>query len=68
MATAARVRELANEQINPLIKGDEAMPSRVLSPVDHAHSGAKLLDDAVVQDGLADRWSRILLLRNVASQ
>jgi len=39
--------------MNPLFN-DEAMQSRVLSLVDHAHTAdAKFLDDAVVRDGLA---------------
>ena len=32
------------------------MQSRVLSPVEHAHSAAKFHDNAVVPDGLADHW------------
>jgi len=47
MATAARVRELANERINPLIKAMKRC-NRVSSALaDQTHSGAKLLDDAV---------------------
>ena len=39
------------------------MESSVFGLVDHAHpTAAELLDDAVVRDGLADHWSRILRL------
>ena len=37
----------------------------ILSLVHHAHtSAAQLLDDAVVRDGLADHWTRILRGQN----
>ena len=37
------------------LESDEAMQSRVLSLVDHAHAAAaQLLDDPVMRDGLAD--------------
>jgi len=32
------------------------MQSRVLSPIDHPYSGAELLDDAGVRDGLAESY------------
>ena len=43
------------------LQGDEAVQPRVLGLIDHAHpAAAQLLDDAVVRDGLADHWPRIL--------
>jgi hypothetical protein len=41
------------------------MEGYVLSLVHHTHPSApKLLDDAVVRDGLADHWGRILRLQD----
>ena len=47
---------------NPLrqeLEGDEAMQADILSLVHDAHpAAAKLLDNAVVRDGLPDHWKQ----------
>jgi hypothetical protein len=44
------------------LEGNEAVQLYVLSFVDHTHpAAAQLPDDAVVRDGLAHHWRRILL-------
>ena len=43
------------------LQGDKAMQLYVFGLVDHAHSAAaQFLDNAVMGDGLADHWRRIL--------
>ena len=43
------------------LEGDKAAELDVLGFVDHTHpAAAELLDNAVVRDGLADHWSRML--------
>jgi hypothetical protein len=47
------------------LQGDKAVQLYVLGLVNHTHPAtAEFLDDAVMRDGLADQWSRILRLRN----
>jgi hypothetical protein len=44
-------------------EGDKPAQLHILSFVDHSHPAtAELLDDAVMRDGLADHWSRIVRL------
>jgi hypothetical protein len=51
--------------IGQKLEGDEAMQSRVLGFVYHTHAATtELLDDAIVRNGLADHWCRILCWRN----
>ena len=50
-------------------KRHEAVEPYVLGLIDHAHPApAQLLDDAVMRDGLADHWQRILTWGKAASQ
>src|ERR1019366_1590251 len=45
------------------LQGDEAAQFGVLSLVDHTHpAAAEPFNDAVVRDGLADHWNRMLRL------
>src|ERR1700676_4773180 len=45
------------------LQSHEATEFDILSFIDHTHAAAaELLDDAVVRDGLANHWSRILRL------
>jgi hypothetical protein len=54
-------RDFCWEEFN----GDFPLQPLVLSQVDLAHAAApEFLDDAVMRDGLADHWSRILRPRN----
>src|ERR1700687_4589142 len=54
-AKAFQRLRVARQFIGQEFQGDEATKLGVLSFIDHAHAAtAKLLDDAVVRDGLAD--------------
>src|ERR1017187_9387324 len=51
------------------LEGDETMQPRVLGFIDHTHAtAAKLFDNAVVRDGLADHLGANLTLVKRASQ
>src|SRR5438552_2739052 len=52
---AGECLRVAGNFLGQELKGNEAMQSRVLSLIDHAHaSAAELFDDAVVRNGLPD--------------
>ena len=56
---------ISGHRLREKLESDEAMQARVFRLVNHAHApAAQFLDDAVVRDGLADHWSRILRPRN----
>ena len=60
LETGERLR-IAGNFIGQELEGDKAMQPGVFRLVDNAHAtAAELFDDAIVRDGLADHWSRIL--------
>ena len=51
--------------IGQKLEGNKPAELHILCLVNHTHApAAELLSDAVVRDGLADHWSRILRLGN----
>jgi hypothetical protein len=58
---------IVSDLVGQELQGDKAVQLYVLSFIDHAHpSTAKLLDDAVVRDGLADHGAQGCNLRRAA--
>src|ERR1035438_5823365 len=58
-------RRVAGNFFGQEFESDKKLQPRVFRFVDHPHTAdTQLLDDAVVRDGLADHWRRILRWRN----